>query len=50
MACSRLNARKRDFTDILDPFEVQTGWFQLELVGFQVLPAPKLDAEAAAAS
>jgi len=43
LACSRLNARKRDFTDVLDPFEVQTGWFQLELVGFQVLPAPKLD-------
>jgi hypothetical protein len=43
LACSRLNSRKRDFTDILDPFEVQTGWFQLELVGFQVLPAPELD-------
>lgn len=44
LACTRLNARKRDFTDVLDPFEVQTGWFQLELVGFQVLPAPDLDA------
>lgn len=45
LACSRLNARKRDFTDLLDPFEVQTGWFQLELVGFQLLAAPELNAE-----
>ena len=45
LACSRLNARKRDFTDILDPFEVQTGSFQLELVGFQLLPAAGLDAD-----
>ena len=44
LACSRLNARKRDFTDVLDPFEVQTGWFRLELVGFQLLPAVDLDA------
>jgi len=44
LACSRLNARKRDFSDLLDPFEVETGWFRLELVGFQTLPAPGLDA------
>jgi hypothetical protein len=47
LACSRLNARKRDFTDILDPFEVQTGWFRLELVGFQLYPSPELDADLA---
>lgn len=45
LACSRLNARKRDFTDVLDPFSVQTGWFRLELVGFQILPALNLDDE-----
>lgn len=44
LACSRLNARKRDFTDVLDPFEVRDGWFVLELVGFQVLPAEGLPA------
>jgi hypothetical protein len=44
LACSLLNARKRDFTDVLDPFEVRDGWFVLELVGFQVLPAEGLPA------
>ncbi len=43
LACTRLSARKRDFSDILDPFEVPTGWFQLELVAFQVLPSSDLD-------
>ena len=43
LACSRLNARKRDFSDILDPFEVEDGWFQLELVGFQIIPNPDLN-------
>jgi hypothetical protein len=38
LACSRLNARKNDYSDVLDPFEVQDDWFHLELVGFQVLP------------
>lgn len=42
LACQALNARKRDFSDILDPFEVVDGWFQLELVGFQVMPAEGL--------
>lgn len=47
LACSRLNARKRDFTDVLDPFEVRTGWFRLELVGFQVLPGLSLRGDVA---
>lgn len=42
LACGRLNARKRDFTDVLDPFEVKDGWFEIEPVGFQVLPAEGL--------
>ncbi len=45
LACSLLNARKRDFSAVLDPFEVEDGWFELELVGFQVRPAPGLDPE-----
>jgi len=45
LACSLLNARKKDFGDVLDPFEIIDGWFQLELLGFQVLPAPELAAE-----
>lgn len=42
LASSLLNARKNDFGDVLDPFEIVDGWFQLELVGFQVLPDPTL--------
>ncbi len=38
LAASLLNSRKNDFADVLDPFEIQAGWFQLELAGFQVLP------------
>lgn len=39
LAAGLLNARKRDFGDVLDPFDVRNGWFQLELIGFQVHPA-----------
>lgn len=44
LACSLLNARKRDFADVLDPFEIHDEWFVLDLVGFQVLPAEGLPA------
>jgi hypothetical protein len=43
LASSLLNARKRDFSDVLDPFTIIDGWFQLELAGFQVEPAPHLE-------
>jgi hypothetical protein len=42
LCCSRLNARKNDFGDVLDPFTIRRGWFHLELVGFQVIPNPRL--------
>jgi len=42
LCCSRLNARKNDFGAVLDPFMIQNGWFQLELLGFQVIPNPSL--------
>ena len=38
LCCSRLNARKNVVSEILDPFKIEAGWFQLELVGFQVYP------------
>jgi hypothetical protein len=38
LCCSRMNARKNDFGEVLDPFAIQPGWFQLELLGFQVIP------------
>jgi hypothetical protein len=37
LCCSRFNARKSVST-VLDPFRIKAGWFQLELVGFQVHP------------
>lgn len=44
LACSWMNSSKREFGDVLDPFLVQDGWFELELVGFQVIPANGLGA------
>jgi hypothetical protein len=42
LSCSLLNARKNEFDDVLDPIQVDDGWFQLELVGFQIVPNPQL--------
>lgn len=38
LCSSRVNARKTDASTVLDPFQVAVGWFQLELLGFQVHP------------
>lgn len=45
LACGRLNARKSDYQDVLDPFEVGEDWFVMEFVGFQVRPAHRLPDE-----
>jgi len=42
LACSRMNSRKRDFDDVLDPFEIKTGWFRLEPVTGRIYPNPTL--------
>jgi hypothetical protein len=39
LACSLMNSRKNDAIAVLDPFRVKTGWFELDLVGFQVKPS-----------
>lgn len=44
LACSIMNSRKREYDDVLDPFAVQTGWFQLELVSGRIYPKPRLRA------
>ncbi|HZH76745.1 MAG TPA: hypothetical protein VEY88_11970 [Archangium sp.] len=44
LASSLMNARKREFPDVLDPFQVEDGWFVLNLGNFQVQPADGLDA------
>lgn len=38
LACLMMNSRKRQHLDVLDPFNVQNGWFQLNLVTGQILP------------
>lgn len=43
LVCSLMNARKRDFEDVLDPVEIPHGWFVLDLTFMQVLPSPALD-------
>lgn len=42
LACATMNSRKRDFEDVLDPFEVEDGWFHLELVTGHIFPNPEL--------
>jgi hypothetical protein len=38
-----MNARKHACADVLDPFDVETNWFQLELSFMQVVANPQLD-------
>jgi hypothetical protein len=42
LACSRMNSRKNDLEDVLDPFEVREGWFALDLSTLQVIPGAGL--------
>lgn len=37
LACSLMNSRKGAVASVLDPFDVEDGWFALELIGFQVI-------------
>ncbi|MDO8948367.1 MAG: hypothetical protein Q7U88_14615 [Desulfocapsaceae bacterium] len=45
LACSRMNSRKRDYDDVLDPFEVGVGWFHLEPITGRIYPNPELSSE-----
>ncbi len=42
LACGMMNGKKGIFEDVLDPFEIETGWFALELAGCSIHPAPGL--------
>lgn len=42
LACQAVNAKKKDLTGLLDPFEIEPDWFQMDLVGFQVVVNPGL--------
>jgi hypothetical protein len=43
LVCTLMNARKREFEDVLDPFEIPDGLFELDLSFLQVTPSPGLD-------
>lgn len=43
LASDLVNARKGDFEDVLDPFEIHYGWFQLTFTQLIVKPAPTID-------
>jgi hypothetical protein len=43
LVSSLMNSRKREFEDVLDPFEIENGWFILEPSFLQILPNPDLD-------
>ena len=40
----RINTRKRNHKDVLDPFEIGENWFVLEFTTFEVKPNPRLSA------
>jgi len=42
LVCSLMNSCKREFEDVLDPFEVGDDWFELEFLFLQVRPAAHL--------
>lgn len=53
LACSKMNARKNKYDDVLDPFTLEAGTFHLELVTGRIYPNPDLspaDAELAQAT
>lgn len=44
LACMRMNRKKREYTDVLDPFHVHNAWFVMDIVEFRVHPDASLDA------
>ena len=42
LACALMNSWKGAVASVLDPFEIEDGWFALELVAFQVVPGDEL--------
>jgi uncharacterized protein (TIGR02646 family) len=44
LASGKINARKGDFDDVLDPFEIDEGAFELDLLTGAIQPSPRLRA------
>ena len=45
LATQLVNTYKGDAEDVLDPFEIEAGWFVLDLGDFEVKANPKIEAE-----
>lgn len=43
LSCLKMNARKRDFQDVLDPFQIQPDWFILDFPSLIVKANPELE-------
>lgn len=43
LSCLKMNARKRDFQDVLDPFQIAPGWFILDFPSLLIKANPDLD-------
>ncbi len=43
LACSTMNSRKREFDDVLDPFDLSPDWFHLDLTTGRIFPNPDLE-------
>jgi hypothetical protein len=43
LSCLKMNARKRDFQDVLDPFQIKYGWFILDFPSLLIKVNSKLD-------
>ena len=43
LACLPMNRRKKEFTDVLDPFCIKDDWFVMDIVEFRVHAAASLD-------
>lgn len=39
LAAQQVNANKREFEDVLDPFQITAGWFELDIGTFEVIPS-----------
>ena len=42
LVCSRLNGRKSNYEDVLDPFTLQDGWFVIDFASLMIFPADHL--------
>lgn len=45
LVCSRLNGRKRNCEDVLDPFTLQDGWFVIDFPSLMLFPSKHLSQE-----